>query len=233
MFQCDSKQIKSDKKYSEYGLEANSPAQCRSTKIVKCTADYNKTIHVNAPNVGNNVEHMKARTHEIQRNGALSGSEQNTTGPNENDETLNTLAEDEKSTNCAIVNTHNSSRNSKIEPCKTEEIKCVKDFKDAVNKDLTIDASSGNNNTLEVMNDYKKYNIGHKKSDIAGLFVKLAKLLSSPTFVFLNLAVTLIFMLQTACATFLPKVVQNQFNQSADTAGFLAGTSRFICQNRR
>ena len=51
----------------------------------------------------------------------------------------------------------------------------------------------------------------------------LFKIVKSPVVVFLNISVALIFMFQTAIGLFLPKIIQNQFNQSTATAGLLAG----------
>ena len=57
------------------------------------------------------------------------------------------------------------------------------------------------------------------------IFVPLLfKLLRSPIVVFLDLSVALIFLLQTSIGLFLPKIIQNLFNQSTATAGLLSGT---------
>ena len=55
-------------------------------------------------------------------------------------------------------------------------------------------------------------------------FSSMVKILRSPVFVFSTLAATCLFLILTALTVFFPKVVQNQFNQTAARSGLLAGS---------
>lgn len=55
-------------------------------------------------------------------------------------------------------------------------------------------------------------------------FSSMVKILRSPVFIFLTLANTGLCLLLTAMSVFFPKVVQNQFNQTAARSGLLAGS---------
>ena len=77
-------------------------------------------------------------------------------------------------------------------------------------------------NTVNVNQQSGKHQKAQRSINI---FVPLFfKLLSSPTVVFLDLSVALIFLFQTSIGLFLPKIIQNLFNQSTATAGLLSGT---------
>ena len=85
---------------------------------------------------------------------------------------------------------------------------------------------TGNELTFEIIVNEDQHSSKHlKERRSIKIFVPLFfKLLSSPTVVFLDLSVSLIFLFQTSIGLFLPKIIQNLFNQSTTTAGLLPGT---------
>ena len=57
------------------------------------------------------------------------------------------------------------------------------------------------------------------------------KILKSPVVVFLDISVALIYLFQAPVGLFLPKIIQNQYNQSTATSGLLAGTPYCLLRN--
>ena len=80
------------------------------------------------------------------------------------------------------------------------------------------------NNKNDIENSIGDEQKTAKKVVSREFFSSMVKILRSPVFVFSTLAATCLFLILTALTVFFPKVVQNQFNQTAARSGLLAGS---------
>ena len=78
--------------------------------------------------------------------------------------------------------------------------------------------------------DNKHTQNASKQRSIKTFIPIFIKILKSPVVVFLDISVALIYLFQAPVGLFLPKIIQNQYNQSTATSGLLAGTP--YCQLR-
>ena len=69
----------------------------------------------------------------------------------------------------------------------------------------------------------KNENNNDNKPNLKTFLPKFIRIIRSPVYVFLCLAVTFTFMVISSMAVFVPKVIQNQYSHTAAVAGILSG----------
>ena len=127
----------------------------------------------------------------------------------------------EISVNSNYVTAENGDINTDKRIFNTNE--CIHDNNACIQKIESDNNEYGNIKTNKITGADDK-----KKPRLKTFVTKSMNILKSPIFVFLSLAVSCTFMQQASIAVFLPKIIQNQYNQSAATSGLLAGKYLFI-----
>ena len=74
----------------------------------------------------------------------------------------------------------------------------------------------------------KNENNNDNKPNLKTFLPKFIRIIKSPVYVFLCLAVTFTFMVISSMAVFVPKVIQNQYSHTAAVAGILSGKLFFF-----